>query len=300
MKITLTNILLGTIPIGNQTVHLAWKIEGQPDSSYNALPDATVDPTGQIIFPFPYEFVTGTLEEDIRVRAINACNEAFVITALFDGLNPPIWIEDTYICEQDNPVTLVTNLSNFSSPMLLMWDNPSSRYYVVDADNVSGNIWWFNPSIMSGPADQNFVVGSIAPGGQIQAADVSESLRKIFMAGPSTNGVIIYDIAANSFTTVGGGANGAFARLLCKLVGNILYLSNSIDGTLTLIDATTNAVISTIAVGSIPGNTSNQYFNSSYTLHSVSGEVWVCAGTARNINGNIARYNSTLTTFLGE
>lgn len=300
MKITLTNILLQEIPSGNQTIHLAWKIEGQPDSSYTPLPDATVDPTGLIIFPFPYEFLTGTITEDIRVRAINDCNAGYVITALFDGLNPPIWIEDTYICEQDNPVTLVNTYNGFSSPLYIMWDATTSRFYVIDSDNVNGNVWWFDPTVMSGPADQNFVPGSVVPGGQIQAADVSESLRKVFMAGPSTGGAIIYDIGSGSFVSVGGGTDSSFARLVCKLVGNTLYLSNQVDATLALIDATNDTLISTVAVASIPGNASNQYFNSAYTLHSVNGEVWVCAGAARNINGHIARYNSTLTAFLGQ
>lgn len=301
MQITLTNIPLQETPSGNQTINLWWKFDNQPDSTYQALPNATVDPTGTIIFPVPYVFTTGGVNtEDIRVRAINSCNSGYVITALFQGFNPPIWVEDTYTCEQDNPFTLQNNYNGFSSPFNLMWDAPTQRYYVMDADNVNGNIWWFDPTVMTGPGNQNFVPGSQVGGQVVQSLSYSQSLRKLFLAGPNTNGAVIYDIANNTFATVGGGTNGAFARVICRLLGNTLYLGNQFDATLTLINATTDALISVIPVNSIPGNTSNQYFNGVYLMHSVNGEIWVCAATARQQNGNIARYDATLSNFLGE
>lgn len=88
MKVTLTNITLGEATSANQVFHLFWKFTTEPDSAYRALPDATVNPSGVIISPSPYEFTTeGSTIQDIDVKAVNACDDAFTFTKVFDGLD---------------------------------------------------------------------------------------------------------------------------------------------------------------------------------------------------------------------
>lgn len=87
MRVTLTKITLETVPSQNQVIHLAWKIDGEPDSAYRILPDCTVDINGNILFPTPYQFVTGTLNEDIFVQAIAACDPTYITVVRFEGLN---------------------------------------------------------------------------------------------------------------------------------------------------------------------------------------------------------------------
>lgn len=216
----------------------------------------------------------------------------------------PIWIEDTYTCEQDDPFSIGDTYSGFSSPIFLHWDETQQRFYIVDWDDASGNLYWINPSTFTGFGDQTYISGSIAPGTHnlIQSADSSPSLRKIFMGGPDTSGVMVYDISANTITTINDGTtNGPFARLFTRIINGTLYVGNQLAGTITLINPATDSVIgSPILTSSIPGNTGNKYFNNSYYIHPVNGELWVCAAYARATSGNIARYNSDFSSFLGE
>lgn len=88
MRITLTKITLFTEPSINQVIQLAWKFDGEPDSAYRALPNCTVDPQGNILFPTPYTFTTnGSLNTDVWVRATAACDPQFVVAVKFEGLN---------------------------------------------------------------------------------------------------------------------------------------------------------------------------------------------------------------------
>lgn len=301
MEITLTNIPLNTTPEVDQVAYMAWKIQGDPDSSYNPLPDAIIDPTGAIIDPDPYVFVTGTTTENIVVRAINACDEENVITAVFDGLVEPIWIGGAYVCEQDDPIILEDTFAGFSSPQTLYWDNTLGRFYVVDLDDVGGNLYWFDPDTFTGFGDQTYVPGSAVPGQFVNAHDFDPVQRKIFFAGDGTSGVYVHNIATGVTSHIpDGGTNGAFARLLCRLLNGKLYVSNKFDSTITIINPVTQVVESVLPVGSIPGNSGNPYFNNSYQMYGVNGEIWVCAGGFRATNGNIARYSTDLSTFLGE
>lgn len=87
MKITITKIDLVAVPGVNQIINMSWKESGQPDSAYVSLPDLTIDPSGNVLFPSPYIFNTGTISPDIVVRAINSCNPSYMITKTFEGLN---------------------------------------------------------------------------------------------------------------------------------------------------------------------------------------------------------------------
>src|ERR1700749_4815276 len=106
MLITLTDINLVTVPEINQVVNIYWKYDQDPDSSYTQIGDATVNPSGVIISPNPYQFTTGNDSLDVRVKAVNTCN-GNIVTALFDGIELPIWVEYQYVCEQDTPFGLV-------------------------------------------------------------------------------------------------------------------------------------------------------------------------------------------------
>jgi hypothetical protein len=87
MKITLTKIDLGEATSQNQVIHLFWKKDGEADTAYRALPDATTDVNGNIISPTPYQFTTeGTVNVPIWVLAVNACDGTKRVTHKFDGL----------------------------------------------------------------------------------------------------------------------------------------------------------------------------------------------------------------------
>lgn len=243
---------------------------------------------------------------DIRVSSqCNSGRSKYVYTTAFDPLSPTFaWVEDTYTCEQDDPFTIGDTYTGFSSPLSLYWDDIQQRFYAVDQDDINGNLWYFDPTTFTGFGDQTYVPGSIAPGAEniIQTSAHSPSLRKIYMAGPNTTGVMVYNIATGIMGTVNDGStDGANARLFTRIMNGTLYVANRLDNTITLINPTTDTVIGTpIDVTTLPGNTGNKYFNSSYYIHPVNGELWVCAAYQRQTSGDIGRYSSDLTTFLGE
>lgn len=211
-----------------------------------------------------------------------------------------IWVADQTTCEQVTPFMLDLTITTLSSPQGLFYDDTLDRFYAVDLDDVGGNLWYFDPDTFTTAGSRTFVSGSAVPGQYIQSYDHSPTLRKIFLAGPGTSGVYVYNIATDALNLITTGTNGSFARVFTKFLNGTVYSANSFDDTLVLIDPVTETISSTISVLTIPGNTSNKYFNTSYNMYSVDGEIWVCAGSYRASNGSIARYNSTLTSFIGE
>lgn len=209
-----------------------------------------------------------------------------------------IWIADTFVCEQDEGFSLDLTVTGLSTPLRLIYDNPLERYYVIDGDDTNGNFWWFNPSIFVNASGRNYISGQpIFSPSYIQAADTDKDLRRLYAAGPQTNGLIVYDIAADTFYTVAYGTNGAYSRLLVKLLGNTIYCSNAVGTpSISLIDRSLLAVSSTVSIVSIPSG--GTYFNNGYSLNLVNGNIWVTAASNRT-NGNIAIYNQALSTLVG-
>ncbi len=215
--------------------------------------------------------------------------------------NNYIWIGGLYTCEQDSIFTLDTTVTGLSSPARLMYDEPTDRYYVIDADDTTALIWWFDPDTFVSAGDRNYVSGQpVFSPNYIQATDVDPSIRTLFGAGPNSGGLMAYKVSTNTYTLIPYGTNGSFSRLLVKVLGNTVYCSNS-AGTpsITLVDKNLLAVTSTVSIGSIPSG--SLYFNNSYQLGMVGSNVWVTASAGRigAGAGNIAIYNSTLTTLIG-
>lgn len=134
MKITLTNIPLAEVPANNQVVHLFWKKDGEPDGAYRTLPDATVSPLGVILSPSPYEFTTeGTINTDIYVKAVNACDDSFTFIKIFDGLDIccPVGYtlsDDETYCYQVNTVAATPPSDSENAVAVL---GPNNFYYGI-------------------------------------------------------------------------------------------------------------------------------------------------------------------------
>lgn len=281
----------------NAVSGLTFKVEHKKNTDVSW----TLDVTGLALTTYTITGLDGSTLYNFRVTSICPSGTLGTPVTVNQTTNPDttlVWIEDTFTCEQDEPLTLEDTYTGFSSPQGLFFDETLQRYYVVDADDSTANVWWFDPATMTGTASRNYVSGTAVTGGLVQSWDFVPSLRKIYMAGPNTGGVVVHNIGTGATATIPTGTNGAFQRLLTKYVNGIVYSSNAADATLVLINPNTDTITSTVNVNTIPGNTSNQYFNNAYTLNAVNGEIWVCAAS-RASSGNIARYNSTLTTLLG-
>jgi hypothetical protein len=160
MKLTLTNIPLITTPDINQLVHLFWKKDGEPDGSYRTLPDATVHPSGVILSPSPYQFTTeGTIDTDIYVKAVNACDGAFILIKLFNGLEKccadgaTLSVDET-VCYKTETTVATPPVSSENAVAKTNTDYSVCGSYIFDSFNINGtgiagqipltNAWWRN------------------------------------------------------------------------------------------------------------------------------------------------------------
>lgn len=294
MRITLTQIPLQTLPGDNQTVNLSWKIEGQPDSSYTALPNATVNPAGNIISPNPYTFLTGTTFEDIRVRAINTCNNS-TVTALFDGFAEPIWVEYTFACEQDTASGLVDTYEGFSSPIGMAYDSTTARFFVVDSDDTGGNFFSFNPDTITNYSSVTHIAGSNT---DINTFIVDRINRRIIAAGDGSGGAKVLNMATSTVTDIPYGNNaapGTGRRTPVALSDNFFYAFCSSPNVVRRYNRGALTFVDEINKTTIPSN--NMYLVNGYSVNFIGDEIWVGA-TARG-NSNIARYSADFLTLIG-
>lgn len=217
----------------------------------------------------------------------------------FQGIsNTPemfLWIEDTFVCEQDNPFTLADTYTGFSSPQGIYWDETFQRYYVVDVDDVNGNVWWFNPNTMSGYSDANHISGVNFSAVTAHVHDPVN--RKIWVAGDNTNGAHVLDIGTGIFTPISYGTNGtpgSSARAPLLLGSTNVYAFSNSPNAIYLYDRITLALNDTILKSTIPF--SSTYMTQAYGVTIVGNEAWVWAGSRGN--GSIAIYDSNFTTLL--
>lgn len=207
-----------------------------------------------------------------------------------------IWIEDTFTCEQTTPFTLAKTVTGFSSPINVYWDDPSSKYAVVDIDDRNGNVYTFDPDSINSYADRTVISGIID---NILANDFDSENRKIWAVGDTTDGVKIIDLTNNNVTTIEYGNNGPFLRMICKIFGENVYCGSRVStasaNSFTIINRNTLQIASSIPASSIPD--ANTYLVVVPLLFSVGNEIWVACG--QRVNGNIAIYSADFTTRTG-
>jgi hypothetical protein len=289
--------ILSWSPVAGSTGYL---IEyKQATSNIWITPSSPANPT--LLTTYPLTVTAGVLY-NVRLSTFCASGNTTYRYVDVQAPNPVtyVWVPDTYTCEQDDVFTLALTVTGLSSPGGLLYDQTTSRYYVIDQDDVTSNFWWFNPATFTSAAGRNYVLGQ--PGGvnaEIQAFDVDVMNRRLLAAGPNTGGLIAYTISTNTFVTVPFGVNGPFARLLVRVLGTNIYCSDAgAPATINIINRNSLTLTSTIDITTIPSG--SLYFNNSYDLHLVAGNIWCTAGAGRlgAGAGNIAVYNSTLTSLI--
>lgn len=203
-----------------------------------------------------------------------------------------IWVADTYTCEQSGSVfELQKTITGMSSPLGVMYDEPTDRYYVIDADDSSGNFYWFNPTTANARSDMNYISGSID---LIYGYDFDSTYRKIYGVGYATNGLKILDIGTNTITTIAYGLNGPFNRLVCKILDTMVYAFCVTPAVVVIVDRVTPAVNSIVNISSIPSGTT--YLTDNFTMTQIGSQIW--CGAAQRTNGVIGVYNVSFTTLI--
>lgn len=264
-------------------------------------PSSPANPT--LLTTYPLTVTAGVL---YNVRISTNCASGHITYRYIDVQAPNpvtyIWVPDNYTCEQDEVFTLDLTVSGLSSPEAMLYYQPTDRFYVIDADDPSGNFWWFDPDTFNAPGGRNYVAGqpSFSPS-WIKTPAIDKARNRLLGAGDSTNGMVVYDIAANTFTTVSYGSNtiNGFSRPSISLIGANYYCAD-LSGTpsIYIVSATSLTVINTVTVASIPSNV--DFFQTSYGLTLVDGNIWCTCNTRTSTAdaGNIGVYNSTLDTLI--
>ncbi len=199
------------------------------------------------------------------------------------------WATNTYVCEQESVLTLDSQFTNFSSPAAIYYDSTAARMYVGDYDNAAGNVYKFNPVGFAGIGSVTTIAGFASMSYNVK---VDEQYERIYFVGINTSGLVSFDIPTETFTTIPFGTNGVlFNRTTINIVGSRIFVQDTGDGTITIIDRATLGILSTFAKTSVP---SHSLYLNAYFMTEVNGEIWVTS--AYNPSGNIGVYNTTLTT----
>jgi DNA-binding beta-propeller fold protein YncE len=290
-----------TNPDGPQTIDIKYKHAGDPE-----VPASYTQVSTNLVVP-----VSGDLDPDVEISGLTMGNSyTIVITNKCSGKSKTIvipveeettfaWIEDVWVCEEEDLIALVSTFGGLSSPSKILFNETNGKMYVADLDNVNGLIWSFDPATFTNiPADKTYYVNTFSSiyDGSIS---IDRERKRFYIAGHNTNGLIAFDTTTNQIEgTVPYGANTAFGRLLVTLQGDYIYCSYSAGATnsLTIIDAETLTLSSTLATSSIPSGTT--YLNGGYSLTAVEGNIWAAPAAGRT-GGNIAIYNASFTSLVG-
>lgn len=237
---------------------------------------------------------------DLRLASI--CPDGVLkyrYTTLYDAASPTYgWIEDTFTCEQDVPFTLLDTYTGFSSPQGIFWDQTSSRFYVVDVDDINSNVYHFNPATFTGFSDIVYALGTNAPVGITSASHAHDAARRrIWISGDDSGGARVLDIASGNWTFLPYGTNapgGAARRSPIVLSNDTAYCFCSLPDTIETFDLTTLASTGSILKSGIPS--ASTYMTDAYGVTFVGSEAWVWAGSRGN--GSIAVYNNDFTSLI--
>jgi YVTN family beta-propeller protein len=278
------------VPNNNQTLDFSCKdtVTGQVIGTISAA----VDPQGNILAPLLVKFSNLINGRGYEISCFHKCSQLIVTEGIEANSGAQTeWVEDTYTCEQDSVLTLDQDFTGFSSPAVVMWDDATGRLYVGDYDDPAGNVYWINPNLFGSFADIHRVTALADVYYTVQA---DQQYRRLYFIGQNSGGLKVFNIADHSVTTVPYGVDGsAFNRVMLKVFPTTIYVHDRGQGTITIIDRITLAVLSTINISSIPSG--GTYFDS-FHLFQVGAEIWVCSEFRQD--GNIAVYNQSLTSLI--
>lgn len=209
-----------------------------------------------------------------------------------------VWVEDDSYCEQELPLNLVDTITGFADPYNLMYDEPTGRMYAIDAyaPTQGSNIYYFDPLTIVSAAD-------VTPVGGLNVVALASAFdteaRMIYISGPNTGGMITYNIATNSTSTLAFGANASFARQTLAKFDDVIICIDTPSSTVYLIDAPSLTITNTIPFSSIPNYT--QRFSGGTIVQLVNGQWWVIASQGSGLGvpaSSIGVYNQDFSVLL--
>ena len=188
----------------------------------------------------------------------------------------PIWVALTQDCETEGGFGIVKTITGLSSPFLTWWDAVQERLYYADIDDPAGNIAWFT-DIDTATTVADVTHSAAVTFDPIYNGYFDELYRRIYLVGADTNGLIVYDIDADSMSTVAFGSNGPFQRTALYVFGNLIICNNGNDDVI-LIARDTLTINTTVPTAGI---TNPEHFdNGPYIIEMVGSSLYVVSSNA--------------------
>lgn len=247
------------------------------------LPSISVDETGTYIFKAVNDF----------------CGAIYYQQFYINNTNLYEWVGDDGYCEQSTPLNLFDSVTGFADPYNIGYDSTSGNMYVVDASAITqgSNIYYFDVSGLITAAD-------VTPVGSLNVAAIASvidtTLRRIYITGPDTGGMVVYDIASDTVTNIAFGTDSLYARTALFQSGNDIVSLDDKSLLKTIVDATTLAITSSTPYSSIPDY--ELYFAGVPNVRGVGSDWWVLASQGAGFgppDSSIAVYNSDFSSLIG-
>lgn len=270
------------------------------DASYTLIEaGAFVDADGYILSsPLPSINVSevGTY---IFMAVNDFCGAVYTQQFYINNNNLYVWVGDDGYCEQGSPLNSLKSVTGFADPYNIAYDSTSGNMYVVDASAVTSlsNIYYFDVTGLNTTAD-------VTPVGSLNVAAIASvidtTLRRIYITGPDTGGMIVYDIATDMVTNIAFGTDALYARTALVQSGNDIVSLDDKSLLKTIVDATTLLITSSTPYASIPDY--QKYFAGVPNVHGVGSQWWVIASQGAGFgppDSAIAIYNSDFSVLDG-
>lgn len=247
------------------------------------LPSITIDETGYY-----------------QLRAVNDfCSYDYTQPFYINNTNLYEWVEDDSYCEQDQLLNVIDSITGFADPSAALYDEDTGRVYIADRSAITqgSNIYYFDPNTITSPSDIT-PVGSLNYSALAQVMD--QENRMIYLSGADTGGLIAYNIATNTSSSLAFGSDGSYARQTLKKFGDVIICLNTVGtAQVTLIDAPSFTISASIPYTSIPNYT--QRFSSGAIVWLVNGNWWVIASQGAGLGvpaSSIGVYNFNFSTLI--
>lgn len=214
-----------------------------------------------------------------------------------------VWVEDTYVCAQDNPFAEVGSVTGMSSPYTIMYDSTSGLVYGVDADNVSGCFFHYNPVGFNNPSQVTYIQATTGAGQWMYAVGVDKQNRRLYAAGLNSGGLQVYDIATGTVSVKPYGSDSSFSRVLLLVLGTTILCNDINTGQMIVFDRASLSLLSTKAITSITDGI--KCMIGSPAIAQVGNQFWVLQSQkpqsqAPSQSGNLFIYDLTFNNKLYE
>lgn len=256
-----------------------------------ATPNTPDNPTTLATYPLTLD---DSFSWTVRVSAVGSkCLPKYKYLTIPAGtsVDTLLWVENTFTCEQDSPLTLESTFTGFSSPFLVYPNPNTGMCYVVDSDYSVSNAYKFNPSSFTGIGSITTIPGQFE---QVYSAKVDTDYNRIYITGKNTGGLKVLDMATDLYTTVSYGADGVnFNRILLFVTATKIFGYDFYANAFAEILRSDLSLIGVNTAESYPSGAT--YIKNSY-LYEVGSEIW--SVSEFRSTGTIGVYNSDFSSLI--